>query len=496
MRRFAGSVCLVVAAFIQVPALAQTQEPASAPAPIAPPSPDLPLEQRMEQALAALQPNLQVAGRTYAPRTLPELMVRNKVPAVSIAVIENGRVAWARAYGMADPTSGRAATTETMFQAASISKPVAATAALALVDQGVLNLDRPVNEQLTSWKVPPHQFGQDVTLRHLLTHTAGLTVHGFPGYRSDGPLPTLVQVLNGEAPANTAAVRVDQQPGSAWRYSGGGITVAQLLMADAAGEDFPALMDRLVLTPLGMANSTYSQPLPEARSGAVAVAHDSKGQAVAGRYHIYPEMAAAGLWTTPTDLAKWAVAVSSALKGEAGGPIRPETAVAMLTPGKGDWGLGVGVNGEGEGLRFSHSGANEGFRTILIAHPRQGQGVVIMTNSDEGAKLFGALIPAVGRIFGWPRSQPRILTPASVSEASRVEKVGRYANDTLSVHVGTTDDGLVIVPNAGAEFVAIPQGADVYVSPDNGFRVEFKRDPRSNGITALTVAGSTLQRME
>ncbi len=453
-----------------------------------------PIEQRLDQALQAMVPPVQVAGRTYRPYSVTDLMRHENVPGISVAVVEDGRVVWARGFGVADIATGAAVTPETMFQAASISKPVAATAALALVDQGILSLDRPVNEQLTSWQVPAHPFSEPVTLRRLLSHTAGLTVHGFPGYAPGTPLPTVVQVLNGEAPANTEAVRVDIQPGSRWRYSGGGITVAQLLMTDTTREAFPALMDRLVLRPLGMAHSTYEQPLGEVRAAQAATAYGSDGQRVAGRFHVYPEMAAAGLWTTPSDLARWTTAITSAFNGEAGGPIRPETARAMLTSVMGNWGLGVGLQGEGEGMRFWHNGVNEGFRAILYSYPHRRQSVVIMANSDNGNEVLGPVRVAIGRVLGWPGSEQRILTPAPVSEQSRVEQVGYYTSPQFSVHVGMTEEGLILVANRGDPVEAIAQGQDVYALTNGPGRIQFQRDPRSGGITGLTLDRLTLER--
>jgi CubicO group peptidase (beta-lactamase class C family) len=399
---------------------------------------------------------------------------------------------------LADSATGQAATPETMFQAASISKPVAASGALALVDQGVLALDRPVNEQLTSWKVPAHDFAEAVTLRGLLTHTAGLTVHGFPGYATDAPLPTLVQVLDGAAPANTAAVRVDLQPGSRWRYSGGGISVAQMLMSDATREPFPALMDRLVLRPLGMVQSTFEQPLADGRAAQAASAHGADGKPKPGRFHVYPEMAAAGLWTTPSDLARWAAGISAAYHGEAGGPIRPETARAMLTPTKGgnlgDWGLGIALATEGEDLRFWHTGINEGFRAGLWAYPQRRQAVVIMTNGENGNTVLALVRRAVGRVFGWPGSEPQIITPMAVKQQPRLEQVGHYTSPRFSAHVGLTDEGLILIPARGDPAEAIPQGEDVYAVPDGGGRLEFKRDPGSGRITGLTIDGLALVR--
>ena len=454
------------------------------------------LQQRIEAELQRLMPPAQVAGRHYEPRTLEELMRRRGVPGVSIALIDDGRVAWVRGFGQADAGSGRPVTAETLFQAASISKPVAAMGALALVDQGVLDLDRPVNEQLSSWRIPDHGFGGEaVTLRHLLSHTGGLTVSGFPGYRPDAPLPTIVQILDGVAPANTAPVRVSQPPGGGFSYSGGGFTVAQLLMTEAAREDFPALMDRLVLRPLGMSRSSFAQPISGSRGEERALAHDAYGQPLRGGFNIYPEMAAAGLWTTPSDLARFALALGAAHAGREGAPIRPETARAMFTPGPVPYGLGIGVAGEGEGLRFSHSGSNNGFRAVMSFYPNRGEGLIVMTNGENGGQVATAVDQAIGRALGWPSPPAQIIEPAPVSMSVLAARVGRYENSSgRAVYVALAGESLVVVPAEGERFEIIPQADGTFVSPDNGARLKFRTDARSGRVDAILLGNAILER--
>jgi CubicO group peptidase (beta-lactamase class C family) len=241
-------------------------------------------------------------GEPTVTTKLADRMAALHVPGVSIAVIHYGKIEWARGFGVTR-LGGPAVTPDTLFQAASISKPVTAMAVLHLVESGKLNLDADVNQYLKTWKVPANTFTEKtkVTLRELLSHTAGMTVHGFPGYASGSPLPTLVQVLNGEKPANTPAIIVDATPGTNWRYSGGGFVVTQLLLQDVTGQPFPKLLHDTVLAPVGMTRSTYEQPLPQNRMAEAAMAYRRDGEPVPGGPHVYPEMAPAGLWTTPSD---------------------------------------------------------------------------------------------------------------------------------------------------------------------------------------------------
>ncbi len=245
--------------------------------------------ERIQRVENGLLPAVMIKGQTTAMK-LADRMAHYKVPGLSVAVINDGKIEWARGYGVVEKDGDKSVTADTLFLAGSISKPVAALAALRLVEQGKLNLDEDVNLKLKTWKVPENEFTKDkkVTLRGLLSHSAGLTVHGFPGYAVDAPMPTLVQILNGEKPANTPAIRVDIEPGSRWRYSGGGYTVMQQLLMDVTGKSFPELTRELVFAPAGMRQSTYENPLPKSLEASAATAHGPSGDKVKGRWAHLP----------------------------------------------------------------------------------------------------------------------------------------------------------------------------------------------------------------
>ncbi|CAA9314277.1 MAG: Beta-lactamase class C-like and penicillin binding proteins (PBPs) superfamily [uncultured Gemmatimonadetes bacterium] len=374
----------------------------------------------MGRVTAGLRSELTVRGRP-APETfsLARRMAHYKVPGVSIAVVEGGRIAWARGFGVREAGTADSVTSTTLFQAASISKPVAATGMLRMVDEGKLALDTPVNEYLVSWKLPENQFTarEKVTLRRLASHSAGLTVHGFAGYAAGERVPTAPEILDGNGPSNSQPVRVNAVPGSMWRYSGGGTTIEQLVMADVAKEPFPALMRRLVLEPAGMANSTFEQPLPAALRGAAASGHGEEGEMIPGRWHVYPEMAAAGLWTTPSDLLTWAMEIAAARGGRSARILSRPTATAMLTPQKGASGLGPTLGGRGDGFFFSHGGSNAGFRAQLIYFPETGQGAAVMTNGAGGDRLAREILLAISAAYGWPgygEIRPLAMSPAAL----------------------------------------------------------------------------------
>lgn len=370
------------------------------------------LEQRIRRIVDEIPPSVIVKGEPASTTKLADRMAALHVPGVSIAFIHDGKVEWARGFGVTR-IGGPPVTPDTLFQAASISKPVAAMAVLHLAQTGKLDLDTDVNQYLKTWKLPQNGFTEraKVTVRELLTHTAGLTVHGFPGYASDAPVPTLVQVLNGEKPANSEPIRVDTEPGTIWRYSGGGYVIAQQLVQDLTGQPFPKLMHDTVLGPIGMTRSTYEQPLPGNRLAEVATPYRGDGQPIPGGPHVYPEMAPAGLWTTPSDLARYAIEVQKSLAGASDKVLSVAMVRQMLTPGKNNQGLGPGVGGSGQHRYFTHGGANEGYRCNLMAY-NEGDGVVIMTNGDNGGQLASDLQRSVAHQYGWPDFQPAERTTA------------------------------------------------------------------------------------
>jgi len=321
-----------------------------------------------------------------------------------MAIVDHGEIVKAKGYGVADRQTKVPVTTATLFQAGSVSKSVAAMGAWRLVAQGRLVLDQDVNTSLRSWQLPENKFTQTnkVTLREILCHSAGLTVHGFPGYVQGKRVPTLVQVLDGAGPANTSAVRVDIAPGSKWQYSGGGYTIMQQMMIDVTGETFPQYMQEAVLHPLHMTNSTYEQPPPAPLVSATATGYYADGKMVTKRWHIYPEMAAAGLWSTATDLAEFVIGLQQALTGTATPLISQATARQMVTEQRDHDGLGVFLAGKGKALRFYHNGRDDGFDAGMVGYVETGQGAVLLINANDASGALLQLFEAIAKVYNWP----------------------------------------------------------------------------------------------
>lgn len=357
-------------------------------------------------ALIARIEGRQVPNREgFDPYTLAELMQKARVPGASIAVIRDFKVHWAKGYGLADVDTGAKVDTDTMFQAASISKPVAAMAALKAVQDGTLALDADINTILKSWKLPGDGFTADgpVTPRALMSHTSGTgDGFGFPGYEPDAARPTVVQILDGEQPSNVGKVRLERPPYAGFKYSGGAVTIMQLALSDAIGRPYSQLLQEWVLGPIGMTRSAFEQPLSSEHDRNAARAHGGDGRGRGAKWHVYPELAAAGLWTTPTDLAKFAIEVQLSLQGRSSRVLSRALAREMVTPvGVGPFGVGFSVSKDGEGWYFGHGGSNWGFQCDLVAHVRKGYGLAIMTNADSGGLVIRELRSRVAAAYGW-----------------------------------------------------------------------------------------------
>ena len=458
------------------------------------------LPDKMTAVENGLRDNIQIKGTANQVYSIADRMAYYQVPGVSVAVIEDGQVVWAKGYGTANATTGTQVDTLTLFQAGSISKPVAAMGALALVDQGVLMLDGDINTWLRDWKVADNAFtaSEKVTLRRLLTHTAGLTVHGFPGYHPDSLLPSTREVLTGAG--NTAAVVVDTTPGAIWRYSGGGYTVMQLAVEDLTGIPFETFLQQTVLLPLGMMQSTYSNPLPEERHAQASAAYDRSGNIIPGDWHHYPEKAAAGLWTTPLDLARYLIAIQEAMAGKPHPVLSGSMIQAMLEPDQNNWGLGPALSGEGELLRFGHGGKNAGFTNNMTAFVRGGKGAIVMTNADRGNGLIQEILQAIAEVYQWPNYAVTTKTIAELRADQVQQIVGTYRADisgrTREVVVDLLDNGSFRVFSEGIlDEIAWPENDSLLFSRSSEKLATFQFDETGRIISGRFMGNNLLKKV-
>ena len=437
------------------------------------------VQDRIAAVEKSLLPPVRITGQ-FSPMGLAVRMQALRVPGVSIAVIDDGKIEWAKGYGVVEAGKDTPVTADTLFQAASISKPVSALAALKLVDKGALDLDRDVNQYLNSWKVRENDFTKQhaVDLRGILSHTAGLTVHCFDGYPVGTALPTLQQTLGGTPPANNKPVVVDKLPGKGFRYAGGGTTVMHLLLTEVTAKTFAELMQESVLSPLGMTGSTYEQPLPEGLRARAATGHDEAGQAIAGRWHVYPERAAAGLWTTPTDLAKYAIEVQQTYAGKSQKILTKKMVDQMLTQqGEGPVGLGPMLEGAGDTRRFKHGGANAGYRCEFVAYVSRGQGAVVMTSADSGGRLAGEVLAAIASVYAWPDYLGEERTIAQLEPAMLDRFVGQYALGPIgTVTIQRRENRLFAKPTLGQEIEIFPESDTTFFTDQPGIDGKLELD--------------------
>ena len=419
--------------------------------------------------------------------TIEERMEHYGVPGVSIAVINNGKIEWTKTYGVMDRESKSPVTEKTLFQAASISKPVTAYGALTLVEQNKVGLEENINTYLKSWKLPDNEFTKDkkVTIKNLLNHSAGISVHGFLGYSTDLPVPTLIEVLNGTPPSNSRPSIVDKVPEESYRYSGGGYNIIQQMMIDVEGKAFPDIMNELVLQPLEMNNSTYNQPLTGEQLTMAATGYLPDGTMVKGKRHTYPEMAPAGLWTTATDLAKFAINIQETLKGQSEKGLSKEMTSKMLTPFVADFiGLGIFINNKKGEVYFQHGGWNEGFSSQLMAHKDKGYGVVVLTNSNY-PPFISELIRSVALTYEWDEYlsvyKKLEAEPASIAEIS-----GRYrVNDNHLVEVYQNENQLMSKELGAAPEELIKISDSTYVRRTSERIIQFKLNSENETMNML-----------
>lgn len=415
--------------------------------------------------------------------TLEQRMAFYKIKGLSIAVVQNYKVVWARGYGWADEGAKKTVTPQTLFQAASISKSLNAVGVLKLVQDKKINLHADINDYLRTWKFPYDSVskGKKITAAHLLSHSAGLSVHGFPGYANDDTIPTLPEILNGKAPANTAAVRSRFEPGIRFQYSGGGTTILQMMVMDITKQPFDKFMWQQVLKPMGMMMSSYARPPATKKKPFLSTGYRADGKEVETKYHLYPEQAAAGLWTNPTDLCKYLIETQLALKGKSSKVLNTEMTKMRLTPYiDSSVALGVFIETKGGEKYFGHNGQNEGFLSTSTGSFTNGNGVVVMVNSDRG-NLLNEVVHSVATVYGWKDYYtPKIKKIVPVADSLLDAYTGNYILDRDSITIIRKGNRMILTVNNSENF-------EMFFSADQEFftkklPLEFTIEKEPSGI--------------
>lgn len=397
---------------------------------------------------------------------IEDRMAHYKVPGVTIAVIKDYQIDWAKAYGVSNQKTGEVNTIETAFQAASISKTINAIGVLKWAEENNIDLHADINSLLKSWQFPYANEGDKISLHHLLTHTAGLSVHGFPGYKDDKKLPTTVQILEGQKPANNPKVKSLFSAGKKFKYSGGGTTITQLIMEDHVG-NYATYMSKNLFDLLGMSRSFY----PTSFKGNVSMSHTRKGETRKNGFNVYPELAAAALWTTPTDLAKLIIELQLTLDGQGGNVLSQETLQAMLIPAqeRTDNARGTFIHDEGNGKYFQHSGGNEGFNCLYYASMENGHGAIVMINAEK-FELINEIMRSIAKTYNWGVFQPRVVDRTDAPNTEVLESlVGTYRSVDFperTIEILLEKDQLYIEQKKRWKSKLIPQDKDTFITSD------------------------------
>jgi CubicO group peptidase (beta-lactamase class C family) len=424
-------------------------------------------EDAITRVTAGLLPAVTEQGRLGQRGSILERMAHYGVPGLAVAVIHEGEVVWERAFGVTEAGGDEPVTVETMFQAASISKPVTATAVLLLAQNGIIDLEDTLNTRLKSWIVPENDFtrAHPVTVRGLLSHTSGFSGNnGVDGYVPGTAVPSLIQALNGEPPATTGPVHVTHPVGT-FDYSGSNYAVLQQLLVDVSERPFTELMRDTVFAPLGMHRSTFGQSPSMAD---IAKGHLAQGEPLPGGYWVHSGEAAAGLWSTTSDLAKFAISVQQAVSAKSEGLLMQAMAQEMLQPQVRDcarcWGLGFEILGQGAESWFTHDGINAGFDSKLIAHSSSGDGAVVMTNGNLSFGLIHEILDRLAEEYDWPDYSVKGQTESVPIPAGSLAAIpGEYELEP--------DVPVIIVADSGRLFMDLPPlgRTELYASSPTSF---------------------------
>jgi CubicO group peptidase (beta-lactamase class C family) len=436
------------------------------------------IEDKIKQVEDGLSGPLQIQDSTNT-WNLQQRMKESGIFGVSIAVIHDYKIEWARGYGMADISTQTPVTTQTLFQAASISKSLNAVGVLKLAQDKKVDLYTDINTYLKSWQFPYDTIshGKKITIANLLSHTAGLTVHGFPGYTKGESIPSVIQILNGEKPANSAPIRSQEEPGKRSEYSGGGTTISQQIVMDVTHQSYDEYMWQKVLRPLGMTGSSYTQPPAKDKEKLLSAGYRGDGKEVEGKYHIYPEDAAAGLWTNPTDLSKYIIETQLSLQGKSNKVLNVEMTKLRLTPYiDSNAALGTFIMEKGGKKYFSHGGANEGFRCQYYGSMDGGNGVVVMVNSDNG-RILDEIINSVATAYGWKDYyKPLVRKAIAITPAMINAYTGNYVLDKDTVNFSMAGSRPELVVNHAEHYPIYFSTEQDFFSTELPFDLKFEKD--------------------
>jgi len=447
------------------------------------------VQKRMKRVEKGLIRAVYLKGLNPEKLSIYDRMQFYRVPGVSLAVMDNFALEWAKGYGMRSIATVEAVDTKTIFQGGALSQVLAALVTLKLVDEKLISLDEDVNHYLKSWKIPSYSVnrGRPVTVRDLLTHSAGFYEIEFQGYQPNQPLPSLVDIILGRSPALNPRIYPVYQPGSQRVYSEAGMVILQLLLEDVSGQEFSQLAEEKILQPFQLKMTTLRSPLPASLADNVARGYDRQGQPLAEGWKIFPEKAAAGMWTNPSDLILLSLKLIQIARGEEPGLISPQLIREMFVPWHGLQAMAFLVEGEGDDLHFYLEGHNPGYSALMVVYPSRGQGVAVMANSDNSLYLNEEIVRAVASNYDWPHFQPQEKTPYRLPGEIYQEYVGRYeVNPNYYLDVQHQDYYLIVHPSGQIPTRFYAETKSTFFAIDPFSQIQFLRD-EAGKVTGLVL---------
>lgn len=421
--------------------------------------------------------------------SISEMMEKDRVPGVSIAFIENGNISWQKTYGYSNLQDSLPVTTKTLFNGASLSKPVAAMAALNLSEKGFIDLNEDVNAYLKNWKIPENKFTEEqkVTLKRLIGHTAGIINYVPQPYSLNDNSPNLVQMLSGTKPSVDLPASVIYVPGEQRKYSNPGYTIIQKMIEDVSDKNFESVIEEIIFKPSEMYDSSFEQPLPQnlLEKTATGYSKDLKGYP----YKLFPWKAAGGIWTTPTDLGKFIITLLEDYHSNKNIILSKKMADSVFQKKSERLGFGKLFSPVKQDLLFEHWGSSPGFTCYMVASLNKKQGVVIMTNSDNGTILLSYIARSVAQEYNWDFLQPTIFKSFKLSVDEIMTYVGKFSGGDKEMVFEIYNENLVVSDIQNNRTKLIPVGEKKFILKETNNLYEFLTD-KNNKVNYVRITNS------
>jgi len=454
--------------------------------------------ERKAQLETGIRGQVKFLGEEEKLNSITNRMSVYNIPALSLAVIQQGEIAWAAVYQNESFYEGQNLDCNSIFQAASLSKPVTFMAALRMNAAGEIDLDENIQEYLKDFVLPQGKQTTEnpVNLRNIFSHTSGITPGGYQGYAKDLPMPSDMDIVSGAPGVNSPAIEVVSPPDETLGYSGGGYTLAELALQDIYNDEFSNLMNKWILEPVGMEHSEFTQPLPNSKWDLVAKGHTQSGEVLDGGWRNHPEQAAAGLWSNAVDMAKFLIEIYKAYQGESA--IFSQADIESILSHQRDGHVyGFLLSRSSDDISLTHYGGNAGYRTGMTISLTSGNGLAYLSNSDNGGALGNELLLSASQVYNWQSFPQTEVQRERVSPGVLEGLAGEYRwNEQIDLAVNY-DEGAhqisLIFPNGDAYALTPIVGDDLnFIHPNTGVQVAFLREADFN---AFTLYGQTAVRM-